>query len=150
MKMLQDMTEPELKSLLNEICAQIVAVSERRETEKLYFALLLFNDPGIAQYVCNCDRGDVIKAMRETADRLEKRDTVERVEFTPAKPATTRYTDKHIDGLNIMRRYNIKEFGGEHDVWNVQVEGVSETDHAKILELGWRKGEDGWTYSVFV
>lgn len=32
-----------------------------------------FNNPGISHYVSNADREDMIKALRETADRLEKR-----------------------------------------------------------------------------
>lgn len=81
MKTLRDMTEPELKRLLNAMGDQIVSVAERQSVEKPHFALLLFNDPEIAQYVCNCNRSDVIKALRETADRLAKRETLERVEF---------------------------------------------------------------------
>lgn len=40
----------------------------------LGFALLVFatDNPGLANYISNCDREDMIKALRETADRLEK------------------------------------------------------------------------------
>lgn len=38
------------------------------------FALVMFefNHPGIGNYVSNAKREDMIKALRETADRLEK------------------------------------------------------------------------------
>lgn len=37
------------------------------------FVLLVFNfhEPGIANYVSNCNREDAIKTLRETADKLE-------------------------------------------------------------------------------
>lgn len=34
--------------------------------------LLVFDDPKIAQYAATCRREDVILALREAADRLEK------------------------------------------------------------------------------
>lgn len=38
------------------------------------FCLLVFgfHQPGISNYVSNADRADMIKALRETADRLER------------------------------------------------------------------------------
>ena len=75
---LETMTEPELRELCNALAKQIEAVCAVLEVERPHFALLLFNDPKIAQYVCNCQRADVIKAMRETAERLEKKQDVQR------------------------------------------------------------------------
>jgi hypothetical protein len=92
-KTLRDMTEPELKELMDAMGKQIVAVAAVLEVEKPHFALLLFNDPEIAQYVCNCERSDVIKAFREAADRLEGRETLDRVEFPPGLGATGEYPD---------------------------------------------------------
>lgn len=42
--------------------------------EEIGFALLLFefNNPGIGNYISNANRKDMIKSLRETADRLEK------------------------------------------------------------------------------
>lgn len=39
------------------------------------FALLVFefHKPGISNYISNAQRADMITALRETADRLEKR-----------------------------------------------------------------------------
>lgn len=38
------------------------------------FTLLVFDhkNPGMSNYVSNCDRVSMIKALRETADRIEK------------------------------------------------------------------------------
>lgn len=81
MRRLQDMTEPELRDLLNTMARRITTCAAGLGVEKPHFALILFNDPAVGQYVCNCERADVIKALRETADRLERRETLERVEF---------------------------------------------------------------------
>ena len=75
---LEHMTEPELRDLLNLLSRQIEGTCRHRNVEKSMFVLLLFNDPALAQYACNCERADVIKAMRETADRLEARQDVPR------------------------------------------------------------------------
>ena len=50
---------------------------------KIGFALLLFdfNDPSIGNYISNTKREDMIKTLRETADRLEKNQDI--------PPATT-------------------------------------------------------------
>lgn len=74
MKKLEDMTEPELRELCNLAANSIVAAAEYLKVEKPHFVLLLFNDPAVAQYVCNCERADVIKAMQECANRLENRE----------------------------------------------------------------------------
>jgi GH25 family lysozyme M1 (1,4-beta-N-acetylmuramidase) len=36
-----------------------------------------FNNPGVSNYISNANRSDMIKALRETADRLEKRQDFE-------------------------------------------------------------------------
>lgn len=45
---------------------------------KMGFAFILFefNEPGISNYISNADRSDMIKTLRETADRLEKNQDV--------------------------------------------------------------------------
>lgn len=42
--------------------------------EGVGFALLVFatNEPGLCNYISNAKREDMIKALRETADRLEQ------------------------------------------------------------------------------
>ena len=81
MTALKDMTERELGYLMTAMANQITAVAAILEVEKPHFALLIFNDPAAAQYVANCERQDIIKALRFLADRLEARDTIQRVPF---------------------------------------------------------------------
>lgn len=78
MKKLEDMTEPELKDYLIELACAIEYVAEHNGIEKPHFALVLFNDPKVGQYIGNCSREDIVKAMRETANRLENREDVTR------------------------------------------------------------------------
>lgn len=42
------------------------------------FALIVFefNQPALSNYVSNADRKDMIKALRETADRLERNEDI--------------------------------------------------------------------------
>ncbi len=50
--------------------------SEKLPPKGLFVLVAFDDDAGMAQYISNCERGDIIKAMRETADRLEKREDV--------------------------------------------------------------------------
>jgi hypothetical protein len=75
---LEDMTEPELRDLMNLCGRAIEAACGALGVERPHFALLLFNDPKVAQWMSNCERADVIKAMRACADRLERRQDVTR------------------------------------------------------------------------
>jgi hypothetical protein len=80
---MEDMTEPELGELLRS-CAKAVntTLSARIVSEhKPMFALLVFNDPEVAQYISSCRRAEMIQALRECADRLERRETIERTGF---------------------------------------------------------------------
>jgi len=72
--MLKNMTEPQLRDLLNGLARD---VSKRTPKGTLFF-LVLFDDPGLCQYVSNARREDIVKAMRETADRLEQNQDVPR------------------------------------------------------------------------
>jgi hypothetical protein len=81
MKKLEDMTEPEHSELMT-TCAKAIEYAARSlDVEKPFFALVLFNDQKVGQYISNCTRASMIEALRETADRLEKRQTVQRVKF---------------------------------------------------------------------
>jgi hypothetical protein len=80
-KRLEDMTEPELSKLLRAFADAVKSTGVRLLGEKPQFVLLLFNDPKIAQYVASIEREGAIEALRETADRLERRESVERVPF---------------------------------------------------------------------
>lgn len=46
----------------------------KKEIPGLGFAILVFelNKPGISNYISNAQRPDMIKAMKETIERLEK------------------------------------------------------------------------------
>lgn len=78
MKRLQDMTESELGGLLDAMGVAILGVAAEMGVEKPLFALLLFNDPKLGQYVSNCRREDVILAFEEAAGRLRRREDVPR------------------------------------------------------------------------
>lgn len=78
MRRFEDMTEPELRDLLNALARELEATAKAHGVERPHFCLLVFDDPKVAQYVANCRREDVIDAMRECADRLEGRQDVER------------------------------------------------------------------------
>lgn len=78
MKKLEHMNESELRDLLNTIGKNIVATATNLGCEKPLFCLLLFNDPKLAQYICNCKRDTMVAALREAANRLERSEDVER------------------------------------------------------------------------
>lgn len=56
-------------------------VSPKDHTNGFVLLTFGFNAPGIANYISNGNRADVIQSLRETADRLEKKQTSERVPF---------------------------------------------------------------------
>lgn len=57
-----------------EILLQEIAKSLDTILSGMGFTLLVFpfNNPGISNYVSNSNRSDMIKVLRETANRLEK------------------------------------------------------------------------------
>ncbi len=77
-KRLEDMTEPELRDLMNAIARGVVNTAGQFLPDRANFVLVLFNDPKVAQYVANCTRDSMIEAMRETADRLGNKEDVPR------------------------------------------------------------------------
>jgi hypothetical protein len=74
-KRFEEMTEPELRDVMNATCRAIAA----ELPPKALFVVLCFDDPRIAQYAGNAQRSDIIKAMRETANRLERKEDVSRI-----------------------------------------------------------------------
>lgn len=74
MKQLEDMTEPELRSLTTGILNAV----EASLPGGTLFAVLFWppGTHGIAQYGSNAKRSGMIDALRETADRLELRQDV--------------------------------------------------------------------------
>jgi hypothetical protein len=78
---LEDLDEVELGKLMKACALSIEQVFRYVELERPLFTLLIWNDPKIAQYICNCPRTTAIEAIRETADRLAARDDVTREDF---------------------------------------------------------------------
>lgn len=81
MKQLRDMTEPELKNYFRYLATVVEGELPPGPGArgKALFTLLVFEEPElISQYVSNCRREDMIKVLRETADRLEAREDVTR------------------------------------------------------------------------
>lgn len=82
MKLLRDMTEPELRDFFRGIASWIENALPPGPSAKgkCLFALIVTDtiEPGIGQYVSNVQRADMIKMLRETADRLEKREDIPR------------------------------------------------------------------------
>jgi hypothetical protein len=81
MKRLRDLDEPALGELMTTVCTSIEYAAEHCGVERPRFVVVLFNDPEIAQYASNCRREDIIVAMRETADRLERKEDVTRESY---------------------------------------------------------------------
>ena len=81
---MRHMTEPELREYFRSLSGAIedcLPAGPSRKGRAL-FALIVFDDPGVAQYVSNANRQDMIRALRETADRIEKREMIEREPFS--------------------------------------------------------------------
>ena len=76
MKPLEDMTEPELRELTNAVCRAV----DDLLPPGTGFAVLFWphGEHKVSQYGSNCRRADMVKALREAADRLEKRQDVPR------------------------------------------------------------------------
>ena len=71
-KKLIDMTEPELKEMINDLARYIT------DKTGALFMLVVFDDPGLSQYVSNTVRKDCIKAMEETIQRFKNNEIIER------------------------------------------------------------------------
>jgi hypothetical protein len=77
---LKDMTEPQLRVYFSALAKSVeMALPDGpSKNGRSLFVLLVFDDPAVAQYVSNGQRADIIKAMRECADRLERKEDVTR------------------------------------------------------------------------
>ncbi len=75
---LEDMTEPQIANAMRLAITAAAVGLEMGGVEPAVpggngkLVLLVFDDPKIAQYAATCRREDVILALREAADRLEK------------------------------------------------------------------------------
>jgi len=83
----EEMTEVEIGALMRALAwnaDRILRVHGGEGPPK--FALLVFNDPAAAQYISSCNREDMVRALRESADRLEARQEVPRVPWKEPPP----------------------------------------------------------------
>lgn len=80
MRRLGDMTEPELRGYFRDLAAATESILPAGPSSRgrSLFVLIVFDDPGLAQYVSNCDRSTMVRALRECADRLESREDIPR------------------------------------------------------------------------
>lgn len=75
MRLMKDMTEPELREYFNLLMSATKSVIP---PDCLGFMIVVFVDDGITQYASSVQREGAIEALRELADRLEAGDTIER------------------------------------------------------------------------
>lgn len=75
-KQLEDMTEPELKALTTDILDSV----GRRLPDETAYAVIFWpmGEHTLGHYGSNCERKGMIAALREVADRLERRQDVTR------------------------------------------------------------------------
>ena len=74
-KLMKDMNEPELNSHLSR---QLDFIKSCQTEDTIGSMLIVFQDDGIAQYGATIAPETAPQALRELADRLEKRQTVRR------------------------------------------------------------------------
>jgi hypothetical protein len=74
------MDEPTMRQYFNALAGAIEDILPAGASAKgrALFVILVFDDPGLAQYVSNCDRSTMVAALRECADRLEQREDIRR------------------------------------------------------------------------
>jgi hypothetical protein len=80
MRHLREMDEPEMRkymAMLAGVIESLLPAADNARGRALFVALV-FDDPGLAQYVSNCDRSTMVQALRECADRLEAREDIPR------------------------------------------------------------------------
>ena len=82
MKRLSDMTEAELRHYTRTLAGSVEAMLPPGPSRngRAFFVLLFTDDtgPGTAHYCANAARRECIKWLRETADRLERREDTPR------------------------------------------------------------------------
>ena len=72
---LEYMTEPDLSEYMKSL---MTLVHERRTEDTVGAMVIVFQEDQITQYVASLDPSTTPQALRELADRLERRETVER------------------------------------------------------------------------
>lgn len=74
-KLMRDMTEPELSEHLSK---QLRFIKSCQTKDTIGSMLVIFQDDGISQYGATIDPETAPQALRELADRIERRETVKR------------------------------------------------------------------------
>lgn len=74
MKHIDSMTEPQMREYLSMLGAATESIMPGGPSKngRALFAILVFSEPGMAHHTSNCDRGTMLQALREAADRLER------------------------------------------------------------------------------
>ena len=77
---LREMDEPTLKDYMGALAGILDGLMPPGPSGggRALFTLLVFDAPRAAQYVSNCDRPTMVRALREAADRLEAREDLPR------------------------------------------------------------------------
>ena len=75
MRRMRDMTEPELREYFNLLMA---ATQSLMPPDVLGFMIVCFQSDKITQYAASIEPEGAAQALRELADRLERRETVKR------------------------------------------------------------------------
>lgn len=80
MKRIADMTQPELRRYFRDLALTIEDELPPGPSHKgkCLFVLLVMDESQIGQYVSNASRPEIIKTLRETAERLERREDLPR------------------------------------------------------------------------
>ena len=70
--------QKQIEEMMQGLAAGVKGVLNDLLGGNMGFAIIVFefNKPGISNYVSNGQRADMIQALRETADRLEKRQDI--------------------------------------------------------------------------
>lgn len=82
-QLMKDMTEPELSNHLNKM---LKFIKGAQTEDTIGSMLIIFQDNGITQYGSTINPEDAPNALRELADRIEKRQTVKREKSISTQP----------------------------------------------------------------
>lgn len=74
-RLMKDMNEPQLRQHLNTMCGMLQLM---QTVDALGFMIVIFQDNGLSQYGSTVDPETAPAALRELADRIERRETVTR------------------------------------------------------------------------
>lgn len=76
--MIKGLKQSESENILSEIAKSIDKCLKETSGRKIGFALMVFEfeHPGVGSYISNAERTTMISALKETADRIEKNQTI--------------------------------------------------------------------------